>query len=1180
MRLKRVQIFGFKTFADKTEFDIDADLIAVVGPNGCGKSNIVDAILWGLGETKASQLRAKTAQDVIFAGSNRRRRLGYAEVVLLFDNEDGTLPIDSPEVSVTRRLTRGGDSHYRINGRTCRLRDVNDLLADSGMGRAGYAIVGQQEIDQALAASAQQRREWIDEAAGVMRYRARRVESLRRLQAADEHLDRVGDIVREIEVQRSPLEREAEVAREYKQVRSSLSKVESGLLVNEIAAAVAKLEELDERLKSSAKIAEDEAARAEKLELEASGVTDKLADVEERIDGLRQEHHNAQTAFEQASAALQVAQSKLENLELLESTMSVEAVAGQERVAQADGDLSKAVADEETEAKALDQLRAEVSGADADARKLTQDLRSSETELFKHRELATQSQRIQLEVEHRQVRIESIDEEVRGIAAAIPDLQKAIKEAGATFGDLDAAMKAAKDTIRAADQVLAQLRKDEERHASAVRELLGEVAVLEGRKKGIQATIDAHDGLTQGALAVLRAVAEGTLKGKYAPVGESITVEPEYALAIDTVLGPAANDLMVAKESDAKRAIALLKDGKLGRATFQPISLMKPPSTAGLSKLLGEPGVVGIASQMVECDDVYRPVIDALLGSVLVTQDLETSLRISKTGGRRRLVSLEGEVVHASGAVTGGRSADHTAGIVQRKAEATEIEAKVSSLQKKLEALQSEHSGHEKAAAEQTEKLESAREELEGMATEHDESREWALNLRHELQATERAREKLKSERDALAATKDKALAKFDEKAAEDRRDGLLKQLAAKSAGADQAGQRLKEAESRAMQASSRRIEADRRRMSLAESEETREKRAENIGPNRDRYHGQIEQATKDRADTEAGARKYRKMLDEATSGKKELIASNIALSEAAREAQKTARSMSEQAHSAEIKRTRLDSRRTNAVQRLLEEYGLGQDDAIRLAPETEVPEDAAKLVPQLRKELKAMGDVNLGAIEAYDRLTERYDELTHQRDDILAGKAEIMESISELDKLTGERFATTFAALQVAFSEMFEKMFGGGQGEISLMDSPTDLDAGVEISVTVPGKKKQRLELLSGGERALSAIAFLFALLKVKPSPLVILDEVDAPLDGTNVERFVKVVREFCERSQFILITHNAVTMEEADVWFGVTMQEPGVSTLIPIKLPQRGLIERQLPEPGKNGSGEAPPSKAYVEV
>ncbi|MCH7944512.1 MAG: AAA family ATPase, partial [Armatimonadetes bacterium] len=311
MRLKKVQIFGFKTFADKTVFDIDADLIAVVGPNGCGKSNIVDAILWGLGETKASQLRAKTGQDVIFAGSHRRRRLGYAEVTLLFDNEDGTLPIDTPEVSVTRRLTRGGDSSYRINGRTCRLRDVNDLLADSGMGRAGYAIVGQQEVDQALAASAQQRREWIDEAAGVMRYRARRTESLRRLEAADEHLDRVGDIIREIEVQRSPLEMEAAAAREYKQIRSSLSEVESGLLVKEIANAVTKLDELDERLKSSTKVAEDEAARAEKLEREASEVTDKLAAVEERIDGLRQQHHDAQTAFEQSSAALQVAQSKL-----------------------------------------------------------------------------------------------------------------------------------------------------------------------------------------------------------------------------------------------------------------------------------------------------------------------------------------------------------------------------------------------------------------------------------------------------------------------------------------------------------------------------------------------------------------------------------------------------------------------------------------------------------------------------------------------------------------------------------------------------------------------------------------------------------------------------------------------------------------------------------------------------
>ncbi|MCH8979582.1 MAG: chromosome segregation protein SMC, partial [Armatimonadetes bacterium] len=916
MRLKKVQIFGFKTFADKTVFDIDADLIAVVGPNGCGKSNIVDAILWGLGETKASQLRAKTGQDVIFAGSHRRRRLGYAEVTLLFDNEDGTLPIDTLEVSVTRRLTRGGDSHYRINGRTCRLRDVNDLLADSGMGRAGYAIVGQQEVDQALAVSAQQRREWIDEAAGVMRYRARRTESLRRLESADEHLDRVGDIIREIEVQRSPLEKEASAAREYKQIRSSLTEVESGLLVKEIANAVTKLDELDERLKSATKVAEDEAARAEKLEQEASDVTDKLAAVEERIDGLRQQHHDAQTAFEQSSAALQVAQSKLENLELLESTMSVEAVAGQERVSQAEEDLKKAVAEEQSEAKALDQLRAELSGADGEARKLTHELRSADTELNKNRKLAVQSQRIELEAEHRLSRIESIDEEVRGIAAAVPDLQKAIKEAEATFAELDAAMKGAREMIRDAEQELARLRKDEEQHAAATRELLGEIAVLEGRKKGIQATIDAHEGLTQGARAVLKAVEKGTLKGKYTPVGESIEVDPKYALAIDAVLGPATNDLIVSKESDAKRAIALLKEGKLGRATFQPIPLMKPPPSKGLDKLLHEPGVIGLASRLVECDEAYRPVIESLLGAVLVTQDLETSLRISKAGGRWRLVTLEGDVVYASGAVTGGRSVDHTAGIVQRKAETAAIEAKVSRLEKKLQALKSENAGHEQAANEQIERLEGARAEIDDRATEHDESREWTLNLRHELQATERAREKLKKERDALAKVKDESVADFDEKAAEDHRDALLKQLAAKSAGADQAGDRLKEAESRAMQASSRRIEVDRRNKSLAELEQTREERTQNIGPNREKYRGQIKQATKNRSDTEAGARKYRKTLEAATSEKRELIESNIALIEAAKEAQKTARSMSETAHATEIQRTRLDSRRSNAVQR------------------------------------------------------------------------------------------------------------------------------------------------------------------------------------------------------------------------------------------------------------------------
>ncbi len=1157
MRLKKVTIFGFKTFADKTDINIDADFTTVVGPNGCGKSNIVDAILWGLGETKASHLRAKTSNDVIFSGSARRRKLGYCEVTLVFDNEDGSLPIDTPEVSVTRKLSRGGDSDYRINGRACRLRDVTDLLADSGMGRAGYAIVGQSEIDQALAASPQQRRDWIDEAAGVMRYRNRRVEALRRLEYANEHLSRVHDILHEIESQRKPLEREAEVARRYKQVRTSLREMESGQLILEVSDAVAKLDELDEKLRNAARIAEEETARAERLETEARSVTDAISDTEEKIDSLRHAHREAQTAFEQASASLQVAISKLEGLEVLETTITGEAEAEHERVIQAETDLERAKEEEEKEALALEQLRTELSGADDEARKLTHELRVAEAALLEARELATKNHLIELQETHRQERITAIDEEIAGIESAVPDLQDAIAEAEKTFNALDATVQDAREKSHKAEQELLQRRTEDEEKAAEIRKLLSQIAVLEGRQSGIHESIDAHEGLAQGAKAVIEAIKTGELSGTYTPVGEAVEADTRYALAIDTALGSSTNDLIVKDESLAKQAIDYLKANRLGRATFQPVTLVSvPPITPELKAVLATQGVVGLASELVQCDPKHRPVIDSLLARVVVVDHLDAGLELAKTSGWRRLVTLEGEVIHSSGAVTGGRF-EHATGIVQRRADLAEVEASIVDLEGRITKAHKEEEGRAIAREALSATLREARVVLERNAKEHEEARQWLVNLQHELQATERAKEKLANERRSLTDADKATLADVDERAAEDRRDLLLKRLAAKSADADLAGQRLRDAESRSLQATSRRIEAERRYRGLTESEQERARKADNLGPERERYAGIIEHSKREKESAEQKVGGLQAQLDELTARKRELIEKNISLSEQAKESQKNARAMSETAHSAEIQRTRIDAKRTNAAQRLLEEYGVSQDEAVRLAPETSVPEDAAKLVPMLRKELKEMGDVNLGAVEAFERLTERFEDLNSQVQDIEAGKAEIMESIAELDRLTKDRFEVTFSQLQTAFAEMFTKMFGGGEGEIELLDPVNVLDSGVDIKVTVPGKKRQRLELLSGGERALSATAFLFALLKVKPSPLVILDEVDAPLDGRNVERFVGVVREFTERSQFIVITHNAVTMEEADIWFGVTMQEPGVSTLVPVRVREKHMIE-----------------------
>ncbi|MBX3119315.1 MAG: chromosome segregation protein SMC [Fimbriimonadaceae bacterium] len=1165
MRLKRVKIFGFKTFADKTEFDVDGDLIAVVGPNGCGKSNLVDAILWALGEGNARQLRAQTNQDVIFSGSSRRKPVGYAEVTLLFDNEDGSLPIDTPEVAVSRRLTRSGESDYMINRRNCRLRDVLELLADSGLGRAGYAIVGQKDIDQALAASPEERRAWVDEAAGVQRYRARKQESLKRMAQAQDHLSRVGDIITEIESQREPLREEAEVAVRYKSVLGGLREVESGLLIVEIANAVKEVELQEKHIEESQLLVSKESARAEELEAQVRRTGERISALESDMDSLRAQQQSSITALERADAAMRLSEQRLTSLDELEKNLDHEGTAGQQRLKELEQELESLKAEEELERENLERLRAEFAGAGEDAKALSAQLKKLESELQQAREAHTLRLKQKAETEHRKQREKEIKREIQGIESTVPDLAKALKEAQDNYDSAKMAISKIEAAIQQAAARMQELRTEEEKQAQSVRKHLAEKAALEGRRRGIESTIEAHEGLHQGARAVMMAAENNKLDGEYIPVGECVEVDKEYALAIETALGASSNDLIVRDEQDAKRAIEYLKAGRLGRATFQPIPLMRPfEPSPGLRSVLNERGVVGRASELISCASIYRPVIDSLMGRVVIVEDIDVALRLAKTSGWNRLVTLDGEVVHSSGAVSGGQAAKSGYGMVQRKADLAE-------LGRALESIEREISQFEKASAKRTKEIltdEAKIAELRGQtrekAPELEEAQNWLQSLQHEFNDTGRAKSKLEAELAQLLAAASVELPEIDLPGVEADRDHLIKQLAARSADAEQAENRLNEAMQRLEQAQARYVAAQKRFSNAKEAEEHRHKRASNLEPERQRARDDIERHKKDKARATEVQADVTAKLQVAQEKKRELLDGSFQSTEQAKEARRNAQACGDTAHQAELNRARADAKRASSQQRLMEEYGLTEEDALAQADSIEVPSDAAALVSKLRRELKSMGDVNLGAIEAFERLTERYDELATQMEDIVEGIKQVEASIKELDELTRDRFFNTFTAVQEAFSAIFAKVFPGGQGNLELTDKENLLESGIEIDVQLPGKNKQRLVLLSGGERSLCAAAFLFALLRVKPSPLVVLDEVDAPLDGRNVERFIDLLREFKETTQFIVITHNPTTIAAAPVWLGVTMQEPGVSTLVPTNV---GLLPEEPRQTATNG-------------
>ncbi len=1159
MRLKRVRIFGFKTFADRTDIDLSGDLIAIVGPNGSGKSNLVDAILWGLGEGSARQLRAQSSQDVIFNGSSKRKPVGYCEVTLLFDNEDGALPIPTPEVAVTRRLNRAGQSDYLINRQPCRLKDVLDLFADSGLGRAGYAIVGQKEVDQALAASAEERRAWVDEAAGVQRYRSRKNDSLRRLAAAQEHLTRTKDILGEIEAQREPLRAEAETARRYKAVLDTLRRVECGLLARELAAATSEIQALETVLSRALGLAESEALRADHLDLEAQALGEQLADLESQLDACRSQVQSALTAAERADGAIRLCDQRLASLEELRASLEQESSAGDSRVREAEEELRSAQEALDREVAALERLQTEVSGVDREAQALAEELRRLEEELEQGRRANTERAKAQAALDHRKARIRELRRELEGIDRTLPDVRSAVQEARASYDALLEAAKGWEREIQGLRSEMAKLAKGEEEESVAIRKLLAEQAALEGRRRGIESTIESHEGLQQGARAVLAAAETGRLPNVYRPVGEVLEVEKRHATAIDTALGGAANDLIAPSETEAKSAIEWLKANRAGRATFQPLTLLRPPAVSEeLRRLANQPGVVGRASDLVRCDPSFRPVADSLLGRILVVETLDDALRLARTGGWARLVTLDGEVVHASGAVTGGVAARSAFGMVQRKAELAETVRAIEDIGKRVAARRAAAEKLGRQAEQIRATIGSIQRQIAESQSDREEAKQWLDRLSSELHSAERERERLHRELEALSSASDRLPDAVDVAGLEARRDELVRSLAAKSADAEATQRLLREAEQRIEEAKVRHHAAERRLRSLTEGQTSRQKRLAAIEPERTRMLAEREEAVRRKEQAEHDRLRASERLEEGLAGRESLLAKRSELLYEARAARQGAQASAEGAHQAELSRARWEGKRAAALQRLIEDYNMTEEEALRLAEAVEVPEDAPAVVSRLRREVRAMGDVNLGAIEAYERLTARAEELGAQVEDIEEGIRQVEAGIRELDRLTQDRFAATFERLEAAFAETFAKLFGGGEGCLRLTSPGNLLETGIDIEVTLPGKKRQRLELLSGGERALCAAAFLFALLKVKPSPIVILDEIDAPLDGRNVERFIDLLQEMRSHTQFILITHNHVTILAADNWIGVTMQgRDGVSTIVPVNVAELAAEE-----------------------
>lgn len=1188
MKLRRLSLAGFKTFADKTDIELGDGVTAVVGPNGCGKSNIADAILWVLGEQNPRLLRGSETRDFIFSGSDRRKPLGMAEVRLTVDNADHALPVEFAEIEVSRRVYRSGESRYAINGTQCRLKDIVDLFLDTGMGRGAYSFISQSEVDAVLSAKPEDRRELFEEAAGVQKYRARKREAMRKLEQAEANLTRINDIVHELERQREPLRSQAGIAERYITMTERLRTIEVGVLISEIQRAdyelyaarrdrdldIAAVSEYDDRLAG--------------MERQGLTVRERLAEAESELETAGLSRQGATTSVERAAHQLQLTLERAANAEATAATLEsdirdltareqeAEASAKKDRAAlerlvTSDHERRGALTKARTRLEAAQAVVAEIERAGRDRAQEQRRLQAERT----GREAALAACTARLDECER--RLHDLAGEVAGHAETVAQAAQAdeIAQGRVAALEADASASASRaseqaEVVRGADGARARVAAE----ADAMRRRSVEIGA---RLKTLREIHESGEGLFQGVRSVLQAARSGELKGTYHTVVDVLGTPERIRTAIEVALGADAQSLICARDSEARDAVAWLKAERKGRATFLPLTLMDPPPSMRAGDLANTPGAIGVAADLVEFENDVAPAIRLLLGRVVVLEHVDAAITASrKLRGWRRLVTVEGETLSPGGALTGGSLPAKAGHLVSRKGEMDDLardlaatDAELAALQHSTEAAQADldrakaqAAAASEAANRQASALLEARRDAASAQRELAAARSRADDLAAEALRTEHARDALAREQGEWQA----ALAAHEAK--DSRLDGDIAEAETRALKAahvcDEARRAVVELEIESGRLSEQvraaRIALERAERSVADT------RADRLAKQAQREQAarSIAEAESGRAVLESAGVAARERLDECEQvyerwrvERQSRLQESFTLAETIKETTERRRVTMENLHEEELRIARLEVRMAQHAQRLTEDYSMTLEEALAAPDPGEMDRDTLNEIVRLRRELRAMGTVNTGAAEEFRRLTERFDFLEGQRSDLQSASASLRETIAEIDLSTRAVFMETFEAVSAEFRRLFRRLFGGGDTRLELTDPDDLLETGIEVIAQPPGKRSGSLALLSGGERALTAAALLFSFLAVKPSPFVVLDEVDAPLDGPNVEKFAGLVADFARDTQFLIVTHNPTTMESAPRWYGVTMQEPGVSRVVsfcPEKLTSNG--------------------------
>ena len=1179
MYLKSIEVQGFKSFAHKIKFDFHNGITGIVGPNGSGKSNVADAVRWVLGEQRVKQLRGGSMQDVIFSGTENRKPLSYASVAITLDNSDHQLPIDYEEVTVARRLYRSGESEYLINGSLCRLKDVNELFYDTGIGKEGYSIIGQGQIDRILSGKPEERRELFDEAAGIVKFKRRKNLSVKKLEEEQQNLLRVNDILAELEKQITPLEKQAETAREYLRKKEELKTYDINMFLLETARIREQIQGIEGKLAATRQeLAEAGSAYADmKQEYEA---------VEEQVDGIEAAIEKAKSQLNETTMLKQQLENQIallreqihsahmndEHYDQRAKTIETELLDREGQLAgrqkeqeEIKGELEKKQALENQAREELITVQTRIATLAASIDKNKSDI----MELLNNRaSTKAKIQKYDTMLEQIQVRREQLS---RRAAEAEEEAASQEKQQNGYLEELErisGEIRTLAAENREYEEKIEAIQKDLAGRTEKFR--IGQTAYHreQSRLESLKNITERYDGYGNSIRKVMDH--KGQEPGLLGVVADLIKVEKDYEIAVETALGGNIQNIVTSDEETAKRMIRFLKQNRFGRATFLPLTSMKARGGIQRPEALKEKGVIGVADTLVKSDPAYRELVGYLLGRTLVVDNIDTGTAIARKYQQSlRIVTLEGELINPGGSMTGG-AFKNSSNLLSRRREIEEFEKTVRQLKKEMDEFEAESDRLRQVRAGYYEKVEEIKEQLQKSYVVQNTakmnadqagarvkaSRDLVEDIQKEAQDLDRQitdivdnQESINVELDTSQELEVQLTAKIEEEQAvldqehevETEKQKVAEEMHLVCAGLEQKYDFVLENVTRIQD------EMEKFQEELKELEENKGGTSREIQEKEEKIQDlrqTIENSGELFQEIQAEIEKYKNQREELTRKHRSFLQKREELSGHMAELDKEVFRLENQKESYE-------EASQKQYDYMWEEYELTYNRALELRDGNLT--DLAKMkrrIQELKNEIRGLGNVNVNAIEDYKNLYDRYDFLKKQHDDLVEAEATLMQIIEELDAAMRKQFQEQFARISQEFDQVFKELFGGGKGTLELMEDEDILEAGIRIIAQPPGKKLQNMMQLSGGEKALTAIALLFAIQNLKPSPFCLLDEIEAALDDNNVVRFAKYLHKLTKNTQFIVITHRRGTMTAADRLYGITMQEKGVSTLVSVSL------------------------------